>query len=88
MGPGFDDRDESMLFCPSLGGARGGVNFVSLLDPGRGWEDFGTPYGFHKIWCKKGLGGSSLEVPPPAVEAAIPRALPQPYNDSSVNWPG
>ena len=34
------------------------VNFVSLPDPGGGWEDFGTPKGFRKIWCKTGLGGS------------------------------
>ena len=60
MGPGFDDQDESMLFCPLLAGGGGwGINLVSLPDPKGGWEDFGTPLGFRKIWCKKGSGGSS-----------------------------
>ena len=47
------------VLCSRVAGGRE-INLVSLPDPGGGWEDFGTPLGFRKIWCKTGLGGEQL----------------------------
>ena len=40
-------------------GWRGGVNLVSLPDPGEGWEDFGTSKGFQNLMYRA-IGGEQL----------------------------